>query len=225
MIGIITNTLAIALGSVIGGVFKKGVKEEYQDSLMAAMGLAALGLGINAVVSNMPKSVYPVLFVVSLAVGSLIGEIWNLDGKFTKLLDLFSLGNLGTGISTGILLSCMGSLSILGPIESALNNNQTYLFTNSTLDFITFIALAATYGVGMIFVAPVLFTWQTSIFLGARYLEPFMTPQFMAELSIVGGFLIFASGLSILKIKEFKSMNLLPALLIPIVWFTIINFF
>ena len=218
MLGTIVNTATILTGSLIGSVFKKGIKEKHQTALFTAMGLAATGLGINSVVQNMPKSTYPVLFIVSLALGSLIGTSLELDTRFQKLADKFSVGQLSKGLSTGILLFCIGTLSILGPIQSALNGDNTFLFTNATLDLVTSMVLASTYGIGIALTAIVLFCWQGSIYLCALALGSFMTPDMMTELSIVGGFLIASSGLSILGIKDCKTMNMLPALAIPLVF-------
>ncbi len=225
MVGTIVNTAAILTGSVIGSVFKKGVQEKHQNALFTAMGLAAAGLGINSIVQNMPKSNYPVLFIVSLALGSLIGTSLELDTRFQKLADRFSVGQLSKGLSTGILLFCIGTLSILGPIQSALNGDNTYLFTNATLDLVTSMVLASTYGLGIALTAPVLFCWQGSIYLLALALGPFMTADMMTELSIVGGFLIATSGLSILGIKDCKTMNMLPALVIPVAFCRLISLF
>ena len=225
MLGTIVNTATILTGSVIGSVFKKGIKEKHQAALFNAMGLAAAGLGINSIVQNMPKSNYPVLFIVSLALGSLIGTSLELDSRFQKLADRFSVGQLSKGLSTGILLFCIGTLSILGPIQSALNGDNTYLFTNATLDLVTSMVLASTYGIGMVLTAPVLFCWQGSIYLLAKLLGPFMTTDMMTELSIVGGFLIASSGISILGIKDCKTMNMLPALAIPIAFCWVISLF
>ncbi len=213
------NTGTILAGSVLGSVVKKGIKEEYQNALFTAMGLAATGLGINAIVQNMPNSQYPVLFIVSLALGSLLGTIWNLDGKFQGLSGKFGDGRLGEGLSTGVLLYCIGTLSILGPVQSALYGDHTYLFTNATLDLVTSTVLASTYGIGMTLAAPILFAWQGAIYLLAKLLGDFMLPEMMTEISIVGGFLIASSGLGILKIKDCKTLNMLPALLVPVVWF------
>lgn len=223
MIGTIVNTAAILAGSVIGVCVKKGIGEKYQDALYNAMGLAACGLGINAVVQNMPKSSFPVLFIISLAVGSLIGYMLDLDEKFKKLTARFSKGNLGQGLSTAILLFCVGTLSIMGPIESALRGDNTYLYTNATLDFVTSLVLASTYGIGIAFAAPVLFLWQGSIYFSSGYLSAFFNLELLNEISLVGGFLIFSSGLSILKIKDCKALNMLPSLFVPIVWFLIKN--
>ena len=218
MLGTIVNTSTILAGSVIGSVFKKGLKEKHQNALFTAMGLAAAGLGINAVVQNMPKSNYPVLFIVSLALGGLLGTAWALEHRFQALADRFSTGQLSKGLSTGILLFCIGTLSILGSIQSALYGDNTYLLTNATLDFVTSMVLASTYGIGIALTAVVLFCWQGSIYLLATVLGPFMTADMMTELSIVGGFLIACSGLSILNIKDCKTMNMLPALAVPILF-------
>lgn len=225
MIGTFVNTITILVGSIVGSVIRKGLKEKYQNILYDAMGLAATGLGTHAVIKNMSNSTYPVLFIVSLAIGGILGTAIDLDGKFNKLVEKYSKTNLGQGLSTAIMLFCIGTLSILGPIESALNQNETYLFTNATLDLVTSLVLASTYGIGIALSALVLFIWQGSIFLLAHQVSPFLTAEFMTEISIVGGFLILASGLSILKIKSFCTFNLLPSLLVPPVWFLLIHLF
>ena len=225
MLGTIVNTGTILAGSMIGSIFKKGIKEEYQGALFTAMGLAATGLGINSIVQNMPKSSYPVLFIISLALGSLLGTMLDLNGRFQRLSSRFSSSRLGEGLSTGILLYCIGTLSILGPVQSALYGYNTYLFTNATLDFVTSMVLAATYGVGMALAAGMLFAWQGSIYLCAMLLGNFMTSDMMTEISITGGFLIASSGISILGIKDCKTLNMLPSLLIPVLWFAVTGFF
>ena len=224
MIGTIVNTGTILAGSLIGSVIRKGIKEKYQNALYNAMGLAAAVLGINAVVGNLPDSQYPVLFIPSLAAGSLLGTMADLDGRFQSFVGKFSSSNLGQGLSTGILLYCIGTLSILGPIQSAINHDHTYLFTNATLDFVTSMVLASTYGIGMALAAVVLFLWQGSIYLSAGLLSGFISPELMSEVSIVGGVLIFSSGLSILGIKDCKALNMLPSLLVPVLWFILKNF-
>ncbi len=188
MTGTIVNTCTILAGSLIGSILKKGIKENQQNALYTAMGLAATGLGINAVVQNMPKSIYPVLFIVSLALGSLVGTAIDIDGKFQKLTEKLSVGQLSRGLSTGILLFCIGTLSILGPVQSALYGDHTYLFTNAALDFVTSMVLASTYGIGMALTAPVLFCWQGAIYAAACMLGNFMTADMMTELSVVGRF-------------------------------------
>ncbi|WP_454871003.1 DUF554 domain-containing protein [Priestia megaterium] len=225
MFGTIFNVVMIIVGSIIGSIFKKGVKDEYQDILMQAMGLAATALGINAVVQHLPSSKYPVLFIVSLALGGLIGEKINLEMKFNTLVNKFSKSNLAEGLSTATLLFCIGSLSILGPVEAALKGNYTYLLANGMLDGITSIVLASTFGIGIAASAIVLFAWQGSIYLAAKLMESSINTDLLNEVTIVGGLLILSSGLSILGIKKFKTLNLLPSILIPPVVILVISIF
>jgi uncharacterized membrane protein YqgA involved in biofilm formation len=232
MIGTIVNTACIIAGSLLGATLKRGIKPQYQTALYNAMGLCAFVLGVNACVQNLPKSDYPVLFVVSLAVGSLVGYVLRLSERFSFLVEklgkksgnIKEKSSLAEGLSTGILLYCVGTLSMLGPVMSALNDDNTYLFTNATLDFVTSAVLASTYGFGMIWAAPVLFLWQGVFYLIAIFSSDFIGQSLMTELSIVGGVLIAASGMSILGIKDCKAVNMMPSLLIP-VFFFIIRFF
>ncbi len=224
MIGTIVNTATILIGSVVGSLLNKGIGEKYQKALFGACGLAACGIGINAIVNNMPDSKYPVLFIISLALGTLIGTALDLEGRFENLVNKKSKSstNLGKGLSTGILLYCIGTLSIMGPVMSALYGDHTFLFTNATLDLITSMVLASTYGIGMALAAPVLFCWQGAIYLIAKFAsDQFISDDLVCELCVVGGFLIFASGLNILNIKNLKTLNLLPSLAIPILFFVI----
>ena len=222
MLGTIVNVGCILSGSVIGSFVGRGINEKYKTALFDALGLATIGLGVNAFVSNMPKSEYPVLFIASLAIGTVLGTWLDLNGKFQGLLQKAKGGSkLAEGLSTAILLFCIGTLSILGPIESRLNGNNTYLFTNATLDFVSSIILSSAYGIGIAIAALVLFCWQGSIYAFAGLIAPYMTPQLMAEVSILGGVFLMSSGLGILQIRDCKTLNMLPALLVPPVFFAI----
>ena len=226
MLGTIVNVGCILSGSIIGSFVSRGINEKYKTALFDALGLATVGLGVNAFVSNMPKSEYPVLFIASLAIGTVLGTWLDLNGKFQGLLQKAKGGSkLAEGLSTAILLFCIGTLSILGPIESRLNGNNTYLFTNATLDFVSSIILSSAYGMGIAIAALVLFCWQGSIYAFAGLIAPYMTPQLMAEVSILGGVFLMSSGLGILQIRDCKTLNMLPALLVPPVFMAIWKMF
>ena len=131
--------------------------------------------------------------------------------------------SLGEGLVTGSLIFCVGTLSILGPVQAALYQDHTYLYTNATLDLVTAMVLAATYGVGMCLAAGILFLWQGGIYGLTILCGDFITGTMMTELSIVGGFLIAMSGLAILNIKDCRTLNFLPALFIPVIWCLILS--
>ena len=203
MLGTIANTGAILMGSIVGSTLKKGIGEKYKTVMMDSMGLAAATLGINSITEAMPQSRYHVLFIVSLAIGGLIGTRLDLAAAFDRAVGKISGGsNLSQGLSAAILLFCAGTLSILGPMQSALQGDNTYLYTNAILDGITSTVLSSTFGVGIAIAAAVLFCWQGSIYLLASVIEPFITDALMNEISLVGGILILSSGLGILGIKQ-----------------------
>ena len=225
MIGTIVNTITIIVGSCVGHFAKRGIKEQYQKVMFTAMGLASLALGFNAVCNHLPKSEYPILFIVSLSVGGVVGTMLDLNGRFNRLVNHFSKSNLAQGLSTGILLYCIGTLSIVGPMMSALYGDNTFLFTNATLDLVTSAVLATTYGIGMVLAAPVLFCWQGAFYLAAQLAGGVIPAAMVTEISIVGGTLIAASGLGILQIKDCKTLNLLPSLAVPILFFLLKSLF
>lgn len=230
MIGTIVNTATIIVGGIVGAVLHRGIKEKYKEVLYTGLGLASLAIGLNATISHFSESQYPVLFIISLAVGGLIGTALDIDGRFKRLVDRYSKqgegkqNRLADGLATAILLYCIGPLSMLGPVISALKGDHTFLFTNATLDFVSSMVFASTYGIGMILAAPVLFCWQGMFWLVAHISASAISDALMAELLIVGGLLITGSGLSLLQLKDCRTLNLLPSLLIPVVWFLLRSF-
>ena len=214
MLGTLVNAATIVIGSAVGALARRGLGKRYQEILYAAMGLAAVGIGVNAIVTSMSQSIYPVLFIASLAIGGVLGTAIDIDGRFSRFVSKRSKDGegLAQGLSTAIMIFCIGALSILGPINSALYGGETYLLTNATLDLVTSMVLASSFGFGIAFAAIVLFCWQGAIWLLAGFLAPFLDGGLMVEITLVGGFMILASGLGILKVKEIPVMNLLPAL-------------
>ncbi len=227
MIGTIVNTACIIVGSLVGALLKRGLGEKYNDALFTAMGLASIALGANAFVQNMPKSEFPVLFILSLALGGLLGTALDLDGRVTRLVARKGGEGLAKGLITACLLFCVGTFSIVGPVLSATQGDNTFLYTNATLDLVTSTVFASTFGIGIILAAPVLFCWQGFFYLLAKLAagSPLLQGTMVHELAIVGGVLIISSGFSLLKVKDCKTLNYLPALLVPVLWFLLKGLF
>jgi len=239
MLGTIVNTTTILVGGAFGAIVREGIGEKYKKAMFNALGLACLVLGMNASLPNMAKSEYPVMFILSLAIGGLIGTRLDLAGGIDRLNAKINAkkkkNNNGLqGLVTGLLLYCIGTFSIVGPVLSALSPSggwafgesaNTYLYTNATLDLVTSAVLAASYGWIMLAAAPVLFCWQGMFYLIAFYFGGAMPEPMRVELSIVGGVLIVSSGLGILGIKDCKTVNLLPSLLVPVVFYLIKGMF
>lgn len=220
MLGTIVNACCIVVGSSVGSLLRSNISDKYQSVLFNAMGLASLVLGFDAFSSNISHCQYPVLFILSLAIGGLLGTKIDIDGRIARATSHRSGTNFVEGLTTASLLFCVGTFSIVGPILSALKGDNTYLYTNATLDLVTSTIFAATYGWGIMIAALILFVWQGSFYcLGILANgSSIMQSGLIYDISVVGGVLIVCSGLSILRIKDCKTLNLLPALLVPVVW-------
>ena len=226
MLGTIVNTICIVIGSAAGSIMRRRIDSTIQTALFNAMGIVTLALGANMAVQNLPKSQYPVLFIVSIALGSVIGFKLDIAGKIERYAARHNASRLAEGLTTSCLLYCIGTLSIVGPVLSAVYGNNTYLYTNATLDLVSSAVFAATYGWGIMLGALVLFCWQGSIYAVAYFLNSsdFIPETLMAELSIVGGLLLISSGLAILNIKDCKTVNMLLALAFPVLFYIIKSF-
>ena len=217
MWGTLFNVSTIIIGSLIGGSLRERFPVRFQTILLQATGLVAIAIGLHTTVVNLEKSQYPIVFILSLAIGAVIGESLQLQQRMNSKIDQGTNGSLASGLTTAVLLYCIGSLSILGPIQAAINQDYTFLITNGVLDGITSIVLAATFGFGIMWAALVLFIWQGSIYLVAFLFQQSLDPTLFVEPMIIGGILIFASGLAILKIKELPTLNLLPGLFVSMI--------
>jgi len=226
MYAIFINAAAVVAGCTIGALAKKGIGEKYITVLNTAMGLAALVLGINVAMENMAGSEYPVLFIFCLAIGGLIGTVFRLDQRMERATRRMSRGSdLSEGITTAVLLCCVGTLSMMGPVLSAIHGDNTYLMTAATLNLVTMIVIASSYGFGTVVTALFVFAWQGGIYLIAKYSQRFISEELIREINIVGGVLIAASGLGVLDIKDCKTINLLPALFVPMLFFLLLALF
>lgn len=225
MLGTIINTTAILAGATFGCLVRTGISDKYKTALFDALGLCCLVLGTNAALTNLPHSQCPVLFILSLAIGSVIGIRLNLSGRISGI----SGGREGASpLLTAVLLFCIGTFSIVGPVLSCLSPSHgwsfsepgnTYLYTNATLDLVTSAVLAASYGRVILWAAPILFCWQGTFYAITYFCGAGMPQPMQTEICIVGGVLILSSGLSILGIKDCKTINLLPGLLIPVIYY------
>ena len=216
MYAIIINAIAVVLGSAIGALFKRGISEKYINVLNTAMGLCALALGM---MESMQKSEYPVLFIFCLSIGGLVGTVCKMDQRMEKATRRISTTNLAEGITTGILLCCVGTLAMMGPVMSALYGDNTYLMTAATLNLVTMVVVASSYGFGVAITSVAVLVWMSAIYGIALVSRSFISEELISEVSLVGGILIAASGLGVLHIKDCKTINLLPALIVPMLFF------
>jgi uncharacterized membrane protein YqgA involved in biofilm formation len=223
MLGTFVNCLAIIAGSMVGLLFKNGIPDRYNQTVMQAVGLAVLLVGLKtAIVSD-----DLLVIIISLALGALVGEGVGIEdrlerlGKFLETTFSKGSGGFAQGFVTASLIYCVGSMAIVGSLESGLSGNHATLFAKSCLDGIVSIILSSSLGLGVMFSAvPVLF-YQGAITLMASVLKPLLVPAVISQMSGVGGVLILGIGMNMLREKKIKVGNMLPAIFIPLIWFTI----
>lgn len=221
--GVIVDTFAIFLGGTIGLLIQKGIPKRIEESIMRAIGLSAIFIGITGM-----TSVENTIFIVlAMVFGGIIGEIFNLDKNVNQLANSFASklqtnqnsSRLAIGFVTGALMMSVGPLSIIGPIESGLTGDHTILYTNAVLDGISSLVLASSLGLGVILSGFVVFVYEALIVMFASGLNAFLTEAMILDMSAIGAILILVLGLNILKVTDIKVMNFVPALFIPVTLF------
>lgn len=226
MLGVMVNVIAILVGGILGLVFKNFIKESYKDTIMNGLGLSVIIMGIMSAIESKEF----LLVIISIVIGSLIGEILDIEDKLNRLGDFMGnkLSKLSSdnssfskGFVTTTLIYCVGAMSILGSLESGLTGNHQTIYAKSMLDGISSIIFSSTLGIGVLFSAIPVFIYQGSLVLASSLLKDLLTPEMINEISAVGGILIIAIGLNILNIKKIKIGNMLPAILVPVVYFTL----
>lgn len=216
--GTIVDAVGIIFASILGSLIGKHMSEKYKAILIAILGFIALAVGFQSFAEYMSKSKYAVLFIVAMVLGTVLGTWWNLDGKVNKLAGKGSAG-LAQSVVTEITLSCLGALPIVGSIMAATSHNFTFLFVNASLDFVMVLILAAADGIGMMICAPIIFLYQFLIILIATFAREWLSTDFITEIAMLGGLMVASSGLGLMKIKDLKTTNQMPALLVPIIFF------
>jgi uncharacterized membrane protein YqgA involved in biofilm formation len=221
--GTIVNALAIIAGSLIGLTFMGGIGEKYSRTMMQAMGLVVILIGIRSAL----KTDAILVVIISLAVGSMLGEWMGIEkrlGQFGMWLEQRFSGT-GSGIAKGFvtasLLFCVGAMAIVGALESGLAGNHQTLFAKAIIDGISSIVFASTLGLGVLFSAVSVFVYQGFIVVSASYVQPFLLTEVVDQMSAVGGLLILGIGIGLLEIKNINIGNMLPAIFMPLAYMVI----
>ncbi|WBW96555.1 DUF554 domain-containing protein [Oceanirhabdus sp. W0125-5] len=225
MIGVFTNSIAIVFGGILGIMIGDRIKEEYSETILKGLGIAIVVLGIQSSI----KMDNPLLILISLALGALIGEVVNIEGKMESLSGKAEkkLGDKGKGFSAGFmtaaLMYCAGSFAILASIQAGAMGDNSILYTKAVLDGIVSIILASTLGIGVVFSAIPVFIYQGLITFLASSFEPLMTPVILNDINSVGGILLICIGLKVTKMLEVRVGNMLPALFLPVIYHIIVG--
>jgi len=238
-LGTIVNAVLVVVGSILGLTLKSGIPERFKTTIMQAISLSVIFIGISGVLQGMFKVLsngkidrqFIMLMIFSLVIGGVFGEILKIEdflesfGERIKMsISRFIKSENSTfteGFVTASLVFCVGAMAIVGSLEDGLEHNYSILFAKSILDGITSIIFSATLGIGVMFSSITILLYQGSITLLAGFVKPFLTDTVVQQMSMVGSVLIFAIGLNMLGVSKIKVGNLLPAIFGPVVWYII----
>lgn len=224
--GSIVNALLVIFGAgvglfvrrILGKASSGGALERVSDALMKGMGLCVMVIGIMGAIET--NNI--MIVILSVMFGAVIGELLKLQGGVERLgvkLEELSKGRFGEitqGFVAASLLFCVGSMAIVGALNSGLLGDHTMLYTKSIIDMISAFALATSLGFGVIFSSVFVFVYQGSITLLAVWIAPVLNTATITEMTAVGSLLIIAISLNMLGLTKIKVMNYVPAIFIPI---------
>jgi len=219
MTGTLINVATVLIGSIIGIIIHSKMPKRFVTIVFQAIALFTVFLGFSMAL----KTSNIILIVLSLVIGSVIGELLNLEssidkfGNFLKKKIRTKSEKFSEGFTTAFLLYCMGSMTIVGAIEEGLGGDNELLLIKSLMDGVSSIALASALGIGVAFSVIPLLIYQGGITLFAAYLGDFFTTIMIDELTAVGGILMIGLGISILEIKKIKVINMIPSLIIIVI--------
>ena len=231
LLGTIVNAALIVIGSIIGR-FLPSIPEKIKETVMSGIGLAVVAMGLQMAF----KSEQYLIVILSIVIGAVIGEWIDLEKYLNDLgnwIESKMKQKEGTSISQGFvtatLIFCVGSMAILGALDSGIRHNHNLLITKGILDGFTSIVLTSTLGIGVLFSAVPIILYQGLIALLATQIDVWvpkgLMDMFIAEMTATGGLMIVSIGLNVLGITKIRSANLLPGILVVGILVSIVYYF
>lgn len=236
--GTLINAILVILGSFAGLFLKRAIPERLKSSMVQALALATITIGLTGIVTasctfkdgGLLTSNYTIVMVISMAVGTFIGELINIDKRLDNmghfLQKKFASGensSFSEGFVTASLVFCVGSMAILGSLNDGILHDPTILITKSLLDCVMSLVFASTLGIGVMFSAITVIIYQGLITLCASLISPLLTETVIAQMTFIGSILIMGIGLNFLYKPSLKLANMLPAMFLPLIYYIFQN--
>ncbi|MDH7483167.1 MAG: DUF554 domain-containing protein [Spirochaetales bacterium] len=219
MIATFINAVAVVLGSFIGLMLRKGVKEDYRAVVFTAAGLTSLTIGIQMAL----KTSHILAFALALMGGGLLGTVLDVEGGIERfgerLKQRFARnaeGAFAAGFLNASVLFCSGAMAIVGSFKAGTEGDYSLILTKSVLDGFVSIIFAGAMGIGVAFSALSILLYQGTLTLLSNFVKPYVTDLMLAELTGIGGALVIMIRLGLLNIRSFKTGNFLPALVFTV---------
>ncbi len=225
LLGVLVNGAAVAIGSLIGLFFSKGIKEKVRITVMNGLALCVVLIGLSG--SQKGKDIS--FIIISMVIGAIVGEIIDIDDRLKKLGDKLQHqfkdkgGKFSEGFVASTLLMCVGAMGIVGSLESGLTGNHSTLYAKAILDGFAAIIFASAYGIGVLFASISIILYQGLIVLSASLVKGILIASVVDNITAVGSLLILALGFNMLGMTKIKVANLIPSMLVPFLYQLIIN--
>ena len=231
LLGTLVNAACIVIGAITGK-FMQNIPDKVKETVMNGIGLAVVAMGLQMTF----KSEQYIIVILSIVIGAVIGEWIDLDKHLNSLgkwIESKMKPKEGTSISQGFvtatLIFCIGSMSILGALDSGIRNDHNLLITKGILDGFTSIILSSTLGIGVLFSAIPIILYQGLIAILAtqidRWVPAGLMEMFIAEMTATGGLMIVAIGLNVIGLTKIRSANLLPGILVVGILVSVVYYF
>ncbi|MEG0269388.1 MAG: DUF554 domain-containing protein [Clostridia bacterium] len=224
MIGTLINCAAILVGSALGLLLRKGIKQSMAQTVMQGIGLSVILIGLMGAI----KTQNTLLVILSMVLGGVLGTLLDLDAKMNKL-GAFAQRKLckgaaegstfAKGFVTASLVFCVGAMAVVGALDSGIRGDHSTLIAKAALDGVAAIVFSSSMGAGVMLAALPVFIYQGAIALLGTAIAPLLSNTVIAEMSAVGGLLIVGIGINMLLDQNIKVANLLPAILIPFLYY------
>lgn len=219
--GAIVNSVVVILASAIGLIIGQRIPEKLNLAIMQGIGLVVVSIGISGVVEGDNTLVLILSMVIGILIGEGIDIHERINNAINKVTKRFSgdkdQSQFTQAFMTATMLFCIGSMAIVGSLESGLTGDNATLYTKSVIDGISAILFSSSLGIGVIFSAIPLLLYQGGLVLFAQLLAPLLSAAVILEMTTIGSVLLIGMGLNMLNLTDFKMMNFIPAIFIPII--------
>lgn len=218
-IGPVVNAISVIVGGGLGMILGARMPERVRVIVFQGIGMCVLLLGIQGAL----KTANPIIMIFSIAIGSIIGELLDLETRLAHLGDNLkkrissSDPRFTEGFLNASVIFCVGAMSILGSFEEGLGNGRSIVYTKSMLDGFTAMAMASALGLGVVFSSLTILIYQALLVLFASLLVSWLTPAVMTELTATGGIIILGIGINMLELLRIRLANMIPALLVVVI--------
>lgn len=215
--GAIVNGIAVVVGALVGMLGGKLLSEHMKTSIISVLALITIGIAVPGLLGS-NKPLVPIL---SLIIGTILGELLDIDGAVNRFGEFLQkkVGGRGAfteGFVTGSLVFAVGAMSVMGALDSGIKGDHSILIAKSVIDAISAVVFASTMGLGVAFSSVTVFVWEGLIALLASVVAPYLGADVIAEITFTGSLMIFAISFNMLGATKIKVLNMTPALLLPI---------